>query len=119
MEVVRDDDGELAAIELTPVEMKELLAFEATCTCLLGRDSGPFLEDVRRHYDIPEGDMRPYFEKKSFERDDVWRLQILKRSAEGRYDAVHAIGDLRRLEARLGEGVLEACVERRRTRPLA
>ena len=118
MEVIRDGDGEVVSIELTRDEMRELLAYEATCACLLRNAPRDFLEDVRRHYDIPEEDMAPYFRKAGFERDDVWRLQILKRSAEGRYGAVHVIGDLRRLEAQLGAGALETYVNRRKILPL-
>ncbi|MHC4915983.1 MAG: hypothetical protein ACYTGB_10895 [Planctomycetota bacterium] len=118
MEVVRDGDGGVVSIELTRDEMRELLAYEATCACLLHGDARDFLEDIRRHYDIPEGDMAAYFRKERFGRDDVWRLQILKRSVEGRYEAVHVIGDLRRLESQLGAGALETYVNRRKILPL-
>jgi hypothetical protein len=118
VKVIRDACGGLLSIELTAEEMKELLAFEATLLCLLGGESRPFLEDVRRHYEIPEADMLPYFRQEEFTRDDVWRLQILKRSAEGRYRAVQAIGDLRRLESELGVGALQTYVDRSRILPL-
>jgi hypothetical protein len=103
---------------LTTDEMRELLAFEATSVCLSARGARGFLHEIGKHYEIPEGDMRPYFHKRSFSREDVWRLQILKRSAQGRYRAVHIIGDLRRLESELGEGALETYVDRKRILPL-
>ncbi len=117
MNIVRGSCGELACIELTADEMRELLAFEATCFCLFEGAFRSFLEDIRKHYDIPEGDMLPYFQKQTFSRDDVWRLQILKRSAEARYQAVHTIGDLRRLESELGVGALQTYVDRNRILP--
>ncbi len=119
MRVVRDSAGDILAIELTCVELKELLAFEATWSCLASRDRIGFLEETRRHYAISEADMRPFFEKARLAREDVWRLQILKRSAGGCYGAVHVIGDLRRLEARLGAGALETYVDRNRILPFA
>ena len=119
MEIIRDGNGEILAIELTRVEMRELLAFEATCACLIARDSRSFLEDLMRGYGISEEDMRPFLDKQRFSREDVWRLQIFKRSSQGDYRAVHILGDLRRLEARLGEGVLQTYVDRRKILPTA
>ncbi len=119
MEIVRDSNGELLAIELTCVELRELLAFEATLRCLASRDQLSFLEDARGYYGISEEDMRPFFENERLTREDLWRLQILKRSVQGRYGAVHVIGDLRRLESRLGEGALETYVDRSRILPFA
>lgn len=117
MNIIRDGSGQLISIELTTEEMRELLAFEATCFCLSGGEALPFLQDVRKHYEIPEDDMRPYMEARDFSRDDIWRLQILKRTAEARYRAVHIVGDLRRLEAELGVGVLQTYVDRNRILP--
>jgi hypothetical protein len=119
LRIIRGSCGELLSIALTADELRELLAFEATSLCLFEGNIRAFLEDVRKHYDIPEADMRPYFEKTSFSRDDVWRLQILKRSAQARYRAVHLIGDLRRLESKLGIGALETYVDRNRILPTA
>lgn len=119
MKIVRDSNAELLAIELTCVELRELLAFEATLRCLNSRDQLAFLEDVRCHYDISEEDMRPFFEKPRLAREDVWRLQILKRSVQGHYGAVHVIGDLRRLESQVGEDALGTYIDRNRILPFA
>jgi hypothetical protein len=117
MDVLRDAGGEVRSIKLTDAEMRELLSYEATYTCLMDSDNRRFLSDIRKHYDIPEGDMRPYVETDNFTRDDVWRLQILKRSAQANYEAVHIIGDLRRLESELGVGALQTYVDRNRLSP--
>ncbi len=119
MRIIRGTCGELASIELTADEMRELLAFEASCVCLFEGNTRAFLEDVCKHYGVPAEDMRPYFEQSCLARDDVWRLQILKRSAQAQYRAVHIIGDLRKLEFELGIGVLETYVDRNRILPSA
>jgi hypothetical protein len=117
LKLIRDDDGKLASIELSRAEMRELLAFEATCACLIPRSRRAFLEATMRNYQIPTGEIVPLLEKKVFSREDVWKLQVIKRRAAGDEAALEAIGRLRQLEAQLGRDVLQIYVDRRRITP--
>jgi serine/threonine protein kinase len=97
-------------VALSREGMRELLAMEATCSCSMPRPRRAFLEATMRNYRIPRAKMQPLLEKLSFRREDVWDLQELKRSAQGKSEALRAIARLRRLEADLGRGLLQACV---------
>jgi hypothetical protein len=114
LRIIRDQDGDLSAIELDSIEMRELLAFEATCACLVLRSRRSFLEATMQAYRIPIGQMLPLLEKEMPSREDVWKLQVMKRQATGSDAALEAIGRLRRLEAELGRDVLETYVDRRK-----
>jgi hypothetical protein len=114
LRIIHDQDGGLSAIELDGTEMRELLAFEATSTCLVLKSRRGFLEATMRAYAIPAEQMLPLLEKEMPSREDVWRLQVMKRQASGDEAALEAIGRLRRLEAELGRDVLQAYVDRRR-----
>jgi serine/threonine protein kinase len=124
----RDDDSRVAAspapgpglsdsvrgVILSREGVRELLAMEATCACLRPRPRRAFLEATMRNYRISREKMLPLLEKPFFTRRDVWDLQALKRSAEGKDGAVTVISKLRRLETELGCGLLQACAESRR-----
>lgn len=97
--------------------MRELLAFEATCACVIPRTRRAFLEATMRNYRIPAENMLPLIEKKVLSREGAWRLQVFKRTAVGNESALEAIGRLRRLEAELGRDVLRLYVDRRRIAP--
>lgn len=114
MKVIRDEDGKLASIELDRVEMRELLAFEATCACLVPRSRRAFLEATLLRYKIPAEQMLPLVEKRLLSREDVWRLQVMKRTAAGETPALEAIARLKRLESELGRDVLQMYVDRRK-----
>ena len=113
MNVVWSWNRELLAIELEPEELRELLALEATWTCLAGCHLPGFLEATMRRYRIPAEDMAVFLAKPAFSRGDVWRLQALKRLAQGDSRAVELLGRLHRLEARLGESLLGAYLRSR------
>lgn len=117
MRVIRDPDGILASIELERLEMKELLAFEATCACLISRSRRAFLEATMGNYRISQEKMLPLIEKGLLSRDDVWKLQVMKREAERDREALAAISRLRRVEAEMGREVLQAYVDRNRIAP--
>ncbi len=117
MHIVRDEGGKFTSIELTGDEMRELLAFEATCACVIPKTRRAFLEATVRNYRIPAEKAMPLVEKKVLSREDVWRLQVMKRTASGDEPALEAIGRLRRLEAELGRDVLQLYVDRRRIAP--
>jgi hypothetical protein len=114
LKVIRDEDGKLASIELDRAEMRELLAFEATCACMVPRSRRAFLEATMKQYAIPAEQMLPLIEKGVLSREDVWRLQVIKRTAAGEDRALEAIARLKRLEAELGRDVLHMYVDRRR-----
>jgi hypothetical protein len=114
VKIVNDEDGRLASIELDRVEMRELLAFEATCACLVPRTRHAFLEATMREYRIPAETMLPLLAKKVLAREDVWTLQTLKREATGDQAALAAIGKLRHTETALGRDVLHLYVDRKR-----
>jgi hypothetical protein len=107
----------IKATALTPDGMRELLAFEATRACLSPRPRRAFLEATMRNYRIPAGPMMGLLGKESFSRDDIWELQALKRQAQGNARALAAIAELRRLEADLGRGLLQACLGARSPGP--
>jgi hypothetical protein len=114
LKIVHDDDGRLVSIELARVEMRELLAFEATCACLIPRSRRAFLEATMRNYRIPEEQMAPLLQSRIISRAEVWELQIMKRAASGDAPALEAIAALRKLEAELGRDVLQIYVDRNR-----
>ncbi len=117
MKAIRDTDGSLISIELDRIEMRELLAFEATCACLIPKSRRAFLEATMRNYKIPPERMLPLIERVVFSREDVWKLQVLKRDVSGDSQALGAIAKLRRMEAELGRDVLQTYVDRRRITP--
>jgi hypothetical protein len=117
VKIVRDENGKLASIELDGEEMRQLLAFEATCACVIPKSRRSFLEATMRNYRIPAEQMLPLIEKKVLSREDVWHLQVVKRTAAEDAGALEAIGRLRRLEAELGRDVLGTYVDRRKIAP--
>lgn len=117
MREIWGEAGRLLSIELTREEMRELLAFEATLACVRPSLRPAFLEALARNYGIPAGDLAPFLKKRMLNREDVWQLQVLKRTAERNRRAVEIVSDLRRLEAELGEDVLEVYVARTRLAP--
>jgi hypothetical protein len=114
---IRDSDDKLVSIELERIEMKELLAFEATCACLIPKSRRAFLEATMRNYNIAPEKMMPLIEKGVLSREDVWKLQVLKRNASDDSEALGAIARLRRMEAELGRDVLQTYVDRRKITP--
>jgi len=106
MHVVWSWNREVLSIELQPEELRELLALEATWTCLVACRLPGFLEATMRRYRISAEDMAAFLGKRSFNRNAVWRLQVLKRLAQGDARAVELLGRLRRLEVRMGESLL-------------
>jgi hypothetical protein len=105
--------SEPGALRLTPAELREVLALEATWMCLAPRRLPGFLEATGRRYGISAEDLSFFLKKSGFNRSDVWRLQVLKRMAEGNARAVEILGRLHRLELRRGEGLLQAYVRSR------
>ena len=103
----------ISSVALSRRGMRELLAMEATCACLLPRPRRAFLVATMRNYRIPPELMSDLLEKPFFTRADVWELQALKRSAQGKTEALEAIRLLRELEAELGRGLLQACAQAR------
>jgi hypothetical protein len=114
LKVIRDEDGRLASIELDRTEMRELLAFEATCACLVPRSRRAFLEATMKQYAVPTDQMLPLIEKRVLSREDVWRLQVMKRTAAKETQALEAIARLKQLESELGRDVLQMYVDRRK-----
>ncbi len=108
-----DDGPEPAALRLTPKEIREILALEATWCCMSPKRIPGFLEATMLRYGIPLADMDFLMKKRAFNRADVWRLQVLKRMAQGDSRAVEILGRLHRLELRRGEGILQAWVQSR------
>jgi len=104
---------EPGALRLAPEELREILALEATWQCLAPRPLPGFLEATMRRYRIARADMKFYFDRPTFNRGDVWRLQVLKRMAQGDRRALEILGGLHRLEFRRGEGLLQAYVRSR------
>jgi hypothetical protein len=104
-------------VALSREGMRELLAMEATRSCLTPRPRRAFLEATMRNYRIPPEEMMPLLDRPRLTREDVWQLQILKRSAQGRSDSLVAIARLRELEAELGRGLLQAFSQVRGTSP--
>ncbi len=70
-----------------------------------------------RNYQIPPAKMLPLIEKDVLSREDVWKLQVIKRTAAGDEGALAAIARLRQVEAELGRDVLQAYVDRSRISP--
>ena len=68
MHIVRDEGGKFTSIELTGDEMRELLAFEATCACVIPKTRRAFLEATVRNYRIPAEKAMPLVEKKVLSR---------------------------------------------------
>jgi len=104
---------EPGALSLAPEELREILALEATWRCLAPRPLPGFLEATMRRYGIARQDMSFFLGKPAFNRGDVWRLQVLKRLAQGDSRALEILGGLHRLEFRRGEGLLQAFVRSR------
>ena len=88
--------------------LREVLAHEAACACLVPRPRRSFLEATMRNYRIPLRRMLPLLEKETFTREDVWELQMLKRAAEGDRQALELIARLRRLEPVVSAAQLRA-----------
>ncbi len=114
MRIITDDDGRLSSIELDRIEMRELLAFEATCACLVLKSRRAFLEAAMSTYCIPDDEMEPLLARRMLSRTDVWELQTMKRRATADERALEAIARLRKLETELGRDVLQAYVDRKR-----
>ncbi len=105
-----DADGieEIRRAGLGRQGLREVLAHEAACACLVPRPRRPFLEATMRNYRIPLRRMLPLLEKETFTREDVWELQMLKRAAEGDRQALELIARLRRLEPVVSAAQLRA-----------
>jgi hypothetical protein len=110
------DGPEPAAMRLTPEEVREILSLEATWCCLAPRRIPGFIETTMHRYGIARADMEFFLRKRFFNRADVWRLQVLKRKAQGDAQAVEILGRLHRVEVRRGEGVLQAWLQIRQAR---
>lgn len=97
-----------ATVKLSREELRELLACEATCACLVPQGNRRMLEATMRTYGIPIQHMRPLLEKRPLTRDDVWFLQAQKRTAQGNRRALGIIHKLRRMEAQFKTDLLRA-----------
>jgi hypothetical protein len=118
MSAAWEEGPEPGALRLTPEEVREILALEATWCCLVPRRIPGFLEETMRRYGISPADMEPFLGKRAFNRSDAWRLQVLKRMAQRDARAVEILGRLHRVEARRGEGILQAWVKSRQASEL-
>ncbi|GEM_PF-2401793 len=98
-------------MRLTPEEIREILALEATWCCLSPRRLPGFLEATMRRYGISREAMDYFLRKRALNRADAWKLQRLKRQAQGDSQALEIIERLHRLEQRRGEGVLQTWLE--------
>lgn len=121
MKLVRDGRGTLIAIELAEAEMREMVALEATRTVLCG---GPgegaysaeyrreFLGATQRYYALRADAMAPFLAAERLSRGETLDLQILKRKAQGKKEAVEVLERFRALEETLGDGILKIYVSR-------